>query len=110
MSSQRKQDRWNEKKGQISKSYKLNRSVTEAFANACAHDNTSQSNKLNIILGMLKSLGNLLITHPIKFWMCIVLLYSMLHVIPFNMLTAPFKCLKIVIYCLRCSEFFRYVY
>jgi hypothetical protein len=50
MSSQRKQDRWNEKKGQISKSYKLNRSVTEAFTNACAHDNTSQSNKLTSIL------------------------------------------------------------
>lgn len=50
MSSQRKQDRWNEKMGQISKSYKLNRSVVEAFANACEHDNTSQSSKLSIML------------------------------------------------------------
>lgn len=50
MSQQRKQDRWNEKMGHISKSYKLNRSVVEAFANACEHDNTSQSSKLTAML------------------------------------------------------------
>lgn len=50
MPQQRKQDRWNEKMGQISKSYKLNRSVVEAFANACEHDKTSQSGKLTSLL------------------------------------------------------------
>lgn len=42
----RPQDKWNEKNGFVSKSYKLNKSIVDAFANACLLDNCSQASQL----------------------------------------------------------------
>lgn len=43
---QRPQDRWNEKNGLISKSYKLNKDIVESFAIACETAGISQKAQL----------------------------------------------------------------
>lgn len=42
----RPQDKWNEKAGLISKSYKLKREVVEQFADACDKVGVSQASQL----------------------------------------------------------------
>ncbi len=42
----RPQDKWNEKAGYISKSYKLKKPVVEAFADACEKAGVSQAGQL----------------------------------------------------------------
>ncbi len=42
----RPQDKWNEKAGYISKSYKLKREVVEAYAQACEQAGVSQAGQL----------------------------------------------------------------
>lgn len=42
----RPQDKWNEKAGLISKSYKLKRVVVEEFAKACSEAGVSQAGQL----------------------------------------------------------------
>lgn len=42
----RPQDKWNEKAGLISKSYKLKREVVEQFADACDKAGVSQASQL----------------------------------------------------------------
>lgn len=43
----RPQDRWNEKVGLISKSYKLKRELTEEFAEACDSAGVSQAGQIS---------------------------------------------------------------
>lgn len=43
----RPQDRWNEKAGLISKSYKLRRELTEEFATACDVAGVSQAGQIS---------------------------------------------------------------
>ena len=43
----RPQDRWNEKVGLISKSYKLKRELTEEFASACDEAGVSQARQIS---------------------------------------------------------------
>mgnify|MGYP000000009519 FL=1 len=43
----RPQDRWNEKAGLISKSYKLKRELTEEFAEACDSAGVSQAGQIS---------------------------------------------------------------
>lgn len=43
----RPQDRWNEKAGLISKSYKLKRELTEEFAMACETAGVSQAGQIS---------------------------------------------------------------
>lgn len=43
----RPQDRWNEKVGLISKSYKLRRELTEEFASACDAAGVSQAGQIS---------------------------------------------------------------
>lgn len=43
----RPQDRWNEKAGLISKSYKLKRELTEEFAMACENVGVSQAGQIS---------------------------------------------------------------
>lgn len=43
----RPQDRWNEKVGLISKSYKLKRELTEEFAEACDSTGVSQAGQIS---------------------------------------------------------------
>lgn len=43
----RPQDRWNEKAGLISKSYKLKRELTEEFAMACENAGVSQAGQIS---------------------------------------------------------------
>ena len=49
MSTEKKrpQDRWNEKAGLISKSYKLKRELTEEFATACDAAGVSQAGQIS---------------------------------------------------------------
>ncbi len=49
MSTEKKrpQDRWNEKAGLISKSYKLKRELTEEFAEACDSAGVSQAGQIS---------------------------------------------------------------
>jgi len=42
----RRQDKWNEKAGYMSKSYKLKREVVEAFAQACDKLGVSQAGQI----------------------------------------------------------------
>ena len=42
----RAQDKWNASHGLISKSYKLNKEIVEAFARACEENGTSQKKQL----------------------------------------------------------------
>ncbi len=42
----RPQDRWNEKAGMISKSYKLKKALTDEFAEACKRAGVSQAGQL----------------------------------------------------------------
>lgn len=52
----RPQDKWNEKNGLISKSYKLHKSVVDAFSNACQNENCSQAGQLtNFILDFVSN-------------------------------------------------------
>ena len=46
----RPQDKWNKKNGLVSKSYKLNQSVIQSFAEACLLDDVSQSKKMSQLL------------------------------------------------------------
>lgn len=43
----RPQDKWNEKAGYMSKSYKLKRELVEQFAEACEKAGVSQAGKLS---------------------------------------------------------------
>ena len=43
----RPQDRWNEKAGLISKSYKLKKELTEEFAEACESAGVSQAGQIS---------------------------------------------------------------
>ena len=47
MEKKRPQDRWNEKAGLISKSYKLKRELTEQFAAACNTAGVSQAGQIS---------------------------------------------------------------
>lgn len=49
-SSSRPQNQWNHKHGLVSKSFKLNRSVVDAFFRACSHEGISQSSKLTSLI------------------------------------------------------------
>lgn len=46
----RPQDKWNEKAGLISKSYKLKRDLVEAFADACEKAGVSQAGQLSMMM------------------------------------------------------------
>lgn len=46
----RPQDKWNEKMGYISKSYKLKKKVTDLFANACELDEVTQAGQLTRLM------------------------------------------------------------
>lgn len=48
----RPQDRWNEKAGLISKSYKLKRELTEQFAKACDSVGVSQAGQISKMMKM----------------------------------------------------------
>lgn len=43
---QRPQDKWNEKNGLVSKTYKLQKEIADAFAEACEHAGTSKKKQL----------------------------------------------------------------
>lgn len=47
MEKKRPQDKWNEKAGLISKSYKLKRDLTEEFAMACDNAGVSQAGQIS---------------------------------------------------------------
>lgn len=44
------QERWQKKVGLISKSYKLNQEVVDAFASACNKKGTSQAKQLTLMM------------------------------------------------------------
>ena len=48
----RPQDRWNEKAGLISKSYKLKRNLTEEFAEACDSAGVSQAGQISKMMSV----------------------------------------------------------
>lgn len=47
---ERPQDRWNRKAGYISKSYKLKKELTDAFAEACKERGVSQAGTLTKLM------------------------------------------------------------